>query len=152
MISPPQKLLPNDRPQFEARSAQQKDHPIDNELSTSDPTKHIHTIPRWFIGATGFIYITGYLIVATHLGRFGIRDAGGEFLKLKFIQVGMLFLLPYFALAAPIITLLFIALKRSPTIASPSKSPPPPAHLQPDTPDPATDHPRPTIRQTILVS
>jgi CheY-like chemotaxis protein len=54
------------------------------------------------------IYGSGFLIVATFMDRFGVIGAGVEFLKVKYIIVGMLFMLFPCGLLAPISIMLFL--------------------------------------------
>lgn len=58
-----------------------------------------------FLLVVGVLYATGFLAAFTFLERFGVREAGSEFLKLKYIYVGILYflfpltvMLPAFAL------------------------------------------------------
>lgn len=94
----------------------------DESKKTANHVEHIHKLPQWFIGITGIIYLTGFLVVATHLGRFGIPDAGGEFFKLKFIQVGILFFLPYIGFVIPIIAIFYIRQQRNKILSQDIKS------------------------------
>jgi hypothetical protein len=41
----------------------------------------------------GLAYATGFLIIFTFLERFGLKDAGTEFFKVKYMHVGILFLM-----------------------------------------------------------
>lgn len=46
-----------------------------------------------FLLIVGVLYATGFLTAFTFLQRFGVREAGTEFLKLKYIYVGILYFL-----------------------------------------------------------
>jgi len=60
------------------------------------------TVPHWFIPIIGFIYATGFLIVITFFDRFGIRESSGDFFKIKYLHVGILFLLLAILTIAPL--------------------------------------------------
>lgn len=63
---------------------------------------------EFFVGTIGILYATGFLITFTFLERFGIREAGGEFFKLKYIYTGILYSLFPAAIAAPTFALLLL--------------------------------------------
>ncbi len=46
----------------------------------------------WFFVAVGFAYATGFIIVSSYLGSFGVQDATGEILRIKYLQIGFYFL------------------------------------------------------------
>jgi hypothetical protein len=46
-----------------------------------------------FLLVVGILYATGFLAAFTFLERFGVRESGSEFLKLKYIYVGILYFL-----------------------------------------------------------
>ncbi len=49
--------------------------------------------PEWFLATAGLIYATGFLVVFTFFARLGIREAGTEFFKVKYVHVGILCLI-----------------------------------------------------------
>ncbi|MGO9085753.1 MAG: hypothetical protein ACLQBK_11040 [Candidatus Sulfotelmatobacter sp.] len=49
--------------------------------------------PEWFLAVAGLIYATGFLVVFTFFARLGIREAGTEFFKVKYVHVGILCLI-----------------------------------------------------------
>ena len=53
----------------------------------------LHKAPEWFLAAAGLIYSTGFLVVFTFFARLGIREAGTEFFKVKYVHVGILCLI-----------------------------------------------------------
>lgn len=67
---------------------------------------YLHDFPQWFLGLSGLVYISGYLIVSLQLGRLGITEAGGDFLKLRFIAVGMLYIMPYLVIVLPVLAMI----------------------------------------------
>ncbi|MBU1229606.1 MAG: hypothetical protein KKA55_02115 [Proteobacteria bacterium] len=65
----------------------------------------VNFLPKWFIGITGILYTTGFLVVSWHLGRMGIKEAGSDIFKLKFIEIGILYMLPYTLIVFPTVLL-----------------------------------------------
>jgi hypothetical protein len=55
-----------------------------------DLKAYIEPILKLLIVGVGLAYGTGYLVVLTFLNRYGIREAGGEVWKLRYIYVGAL--------------------------------------------------------------
>src|SRR2546423_11429632 len=53
----------------------------------------IRACAELFLALVGILYSTGFLAAFTFLERFGVREAGTEFLKLKYIYVGILYFL-----------------------------------------------------------
>jgi hypothetical protein len=53
-------------------------------------------IPPWFAAAFAVVYSTGYLIDFYFYSYLGITDTGEQALKLKYLQTGLGFFLPYF--------------------------------------------------------
>ena len=49
-----------------------------------------HTITQAIFVAIGLIYATGFLVIFTHLDRFGVREVGNEFFRAKYVHVGIL--------------------------------------------------------------
>ncbi len=50
----------------------------------------IEILPSWILAATGIIYAAGFLVVLAFLDRYGIREAGGDFWKARYIHIGIL--------------------------------------------------------------
>jgi len=48
------------------------------------------TIPYWLVAIVGLIYASGFLVVTTHLERFGIRVEGTDVWKTRYIHIGVL--------------------------------------------------------------
>ena len=46
--------------------------------------------PEWFLAIAALIYATGFLVTFTFFARLGIREAGTEFFKVKYVHVGIL--------------------------------------------------------------
>ena len=56
--------------------------------------KHeILSVPSAFVALFAFVYVTGYLIDFFYFSNRGVSDIGGELLKLRYIQVGIYFVL-----------------------------------------------------------
>jgi hypothetical protein len=51
----------------------------------------IRALAELFLALVGILYATGFLAAFTFLQRFGVREAGTDFLKLKYIYVGILY-------------------------------------------------------------
>jgi hypothetical protein len=68
--------------------------------SLSDPKAILELILKVFPIGAAIVYATGFLVVSAFLDRFGINEANVEFLKVTYIQVGLLyFAFPVFVLA-----------------------------------------------------
>jgi len=50
----------------------------------------IELLPQWILAGTGVIYAAGFLVVLAFLDRFGIREAGSDFWKARYIHIGIL--------------------------------------------------------------
>ncbi|MBF0553342.1 MAG: hypothetical protein HQK96_02155 [Nitrospirae bacterium] len=75
-------------------------------MSSGDHEFKLRHLPEWFLGITGLLYISGYFIVSLNLGRIGIIDAGGDYLKLRYIVAGMLYFLPYLIILLPFLAMI----------------------------------------------
>jgi hypothetical protein len=71
--------------------------PTDNRASVEakitrslQATEKLEIISKLFAIGAVVIYATGFLVVSTFLDRFGVRESGIEFLKVKYVQVGLL--------------------------------------------------------------
>lgn len=53
---------------------------------------HEH-VPQWFFSIGALIYASGFLVVFTFFDTLGLRETGVEFFKIKYLHVGILFLL-----------------------------------------------------------
>jgi hypothetical protein len=60
------------------------------------------------------LYATGFLVASAFLERFGIGETGAEFLKIKYLQIGLLFMLFPCLVVAPIYA--FLYLRRAPGV------------------------------------
>lgn len=47
-------------------------------------------LPSYILAATGVIFATGFLVILAFLDRFGIREAGADFWKARYIHIGIL--------------------------------------------------------------
>src|ERR1035441_9433607 len=47
------------------------------------------TIPYWFLAFVGLIYASGFLVVSDFLETYGLRDAGAELWKTRYIHIGV---------------------------------------------------------------
>lgn len=50
-----------------------------------DAKAHLKSFFKLLVGAIGLAYATGFVVVLTFLNEYGIREAGGEFFKLRYI-------------------------------------------------------------------
>lgn len=50
----------------------------------------IEVLPQWILAGTGVVYAAGFLVVLAFLDRFGIREAGSDFWKARYIHIGIL--------------------------------------------------------------
>lgn len=66
-------------------------------MDEKQPNKNLVRIadkfPQWFAVFVAILYGSGFLCVFTFLDRFGIRENGGDFFRVKYIHAGILFLL-----------------------------------------------------------
>ncbi len=63
------------------------------ESSNHSTVGSVAHLSGWFAALVGLAYATGYLIVSTYLNSFGIEDASGDILRLRYLQVGFYFLI-----------------------------------------------------------
>jgi hypothetical protein len=52
-----------------------------------------YAAPQWFLLLATFLYVSGFLIEFTFFDRYGIRESGESFLKARYINAGILFIL-----------------------------------------------------------
>ena len=64
----------------------------DKSKEDAAPHNSFSHLSSWFFVFLGFTYATGFVIVSTYLGSFGVQDATGDILRLKYLQVGFYFL------------------------------------------------------------
>lgn len=57
----------------------------------SAPASALASLPQWFIAIGGLIYGSGYLILTQFLNRYGLGETGTEFLRAKYLHVGIMF-------------------------------------------------------------
>jgi len=50
----------------------------------------VEQLPSWILAASGVIYAAGFLVVLAFLDRYGIREAGSDFWKARYIHIGIL--------------------------------------------------------------
>lgn len=64
----------------------------ENIADTRGETKKsiIELFPQFVLAATGVIYATGFLVVLSFLDRFGLREAGADFWKARYMHIGIL--------------------------------------------------------------
>jgi hypothetical protein len=70
------------------------------------------TVPYWFLAIIGLIYASGFVVVTTHLERYGIRDVGTEIWKSRYIHIGVLSLVFPVMIVGTIYGLLYFYLLR----------------------------------------
>jgi hypothetical protein len=50
----------------------------------------IESLAKWLVALAGICYATGFLVIYTFFGHFQMRDLPSDFLKLKYVYVGIL--------------------------------------------------------------
>lgn len=68
----------------------------------------LELLPAYVLAATGVIYATGFLVVLAFLDRFGIREAGADFWKARYIHIGILCLAFPFILNGTVLSLVHL--------------------------------------------
>ncbi len=58
-------------------------------------------LPQWFVAGFAVVYVSGYLIDFYYSSALGVTENGGDLLKLKYIQVGLNFILFLLILSGP---------------------------------------------------
>lgn len=66
---------------------------VDEEHSPKFQIELAQAASHWFAFLAALAYATGFLCLFTFLDQFGIRDSGGDFFRVRYIHVGILFLL-----------------------------------------------------------
>jgi hypothetical protein len=98
---------------------------VSNQASTpSHPNERAWSYgPLAFTLVVGFAYATGFLIVSTYLDSYGIPEETNDFLKLKYLQVGLYFLLFFGSIVVLTLTLIrAFALARSSEQSKPEEA------------------------------
>jgi hypothetical protein len=84
-------------------------------MNEKQPNKNLVRIadkfPQWFAVFVAILFGSGFLCVFTFLDRFGIRENGGDFFRVKYIHAGILFLLFPISILLPL--LLSLSIKRT---------------------------------------
>jgi len=62
----------------------------DSRLVAAPSKPLIELLPQYIVAATAVIYAAGFLVILAFLDRFGIREAGADFWKAKYIHIGIL--------------------------------------------------------------
>lgn len=70
----------------------------------------IELVPQYAVAGTGVVYATGFLVVLAFLDRFGIRDAGADFWKARYMHIGILCLAFPLILNGTILSLVHLVL------------------------------------------
>lgn len=68
----------------------------------------LSTLPQWFIAFVGLAYATGFIAVYAFDNNFGLKGISLDFFKIKYLYVGMIFILFPIAIAIPFITLFYL--------------------------------------------
>lgn len=63
---------------------------VEARTNTTQKKPLIELLPQWFLVGTGVIYAAGFLVLLAFLDRLGIREAGSDFWKVRYIHIGML--------------------------------------------------------------
>jgi hypothetical protein len=50
----------------------------------------IDIFPQYFLALTGIIYAAGFLVILSFLDRFGLLESGADFLRTRYIHIGIL--------------------------------------------------------------
>jgi hypothetical protein len=58
-------------------------------------------LPQWFVAAFALIYISGYFVDFLYYSSIGIEGAGTDLLKLKYLQIGINFLVLFSIIIVP---------------------------------------------------
>jgi hypothetical protein len=58
-------------------------------------------LPQWFVALFALVYLSGYLIDYYYSTALGISENGGDLLKLKYVQVGLNFIVLVLIFAGP---------------------------------------------------
>lgn len=61
-----------------------------NEIENASKKSIIELLPQYVLAGSGVIYAAGFLVVLAFLDRFGIREAGTDFWKARYIHIGIL--------------------------------------------------------------
>jgi hypothetical protein len=82
---------------------------VQEELGRSlEATEKLEIVAKLFAIGAVVIYATGFLVVSIFLDRFGVREAGIEFLKVKYVQVGLLCVSFPFGILAPLFLFFYV--------------------------------------------
>jgi hypothetical protein len=92
-------------------AAKEKETPLHEQL---EPYTGILAI------AAVVIYATGFLVVSSFLDRFGVRESGGEFFKIRYMHVGLLYMLFPGVVLAPIFAFFHVQAHRDTKIKMPT--------------------------------
>jgi hypothetical protein len=68
----------------------------------------LDSLPKILAATIALLYATGFLVVSAFLERFGIAETGAEFLKVKYLQVGLLFMLFPCLVVGPIYAMMYL--------------------------------------------
>ena len=67
-------------------------------------------LPQYVLVIAGLIYAAGFLVVLSFLDRFGLREDGAEFWKLRYMHIGILCLGPPLILNGTILSLVYLVI------------------------------------------
>ena len=82
---------------------------VPDELSlTLKATEKLEITAKLFAIGAIVIYATGFLVLSIFLDRFGVREAGVEFLKVKYVQVGLLCVSFPFGILVPLFLFFYV--------------------------------------------
>jgi hypothetical protein len=80
----------------------------DTTNTTFQRKSFLELLPQYVVAGSAIIYAAGFLVVLAFLDRFGIRDAGAEMWKAKYIHVGILCLAFPFIVNGTILSLIHL--------------------------------------------
>ena len=84
---------------------------VEARTNTTQKKPLIELLPQWILVGTGVVYAAGFLVVLAFLDRFGIREAGSDFWKSRYIHIGMLCLAFPLILNGTILSLVYLVFR-----------------------------------------
>lgn len=101
-------IMPSGKPETSNKSPDST-ATVQEELGRSlAATEKLEIVAKLFAIGAVVIYATGFLVVSIFLDRFGVREAGVEFLKVKYVQVGLLCVSFPFGILAPLFLFFYV--------------------------------------------
>ncbi len=76
--------------------------PVENVPPPDRQRLPLGEIPEWFLAIAAVVYASGFLVVFTFQGMWGLQAAGLEFFRIKYLHAGFLCNLPLLIVGVPI--------------------------------------------------